>query len=224
MLSVLYVDDDAVVVDKPAGLAFQPGEGVTRSLVELAEEELGFKPYPVHRLDKDTSGCVLLARSPRAASRFAPLFEEKARGVLKAYGAVVGGGMERDSGVIEADVRIRGVAKGALTRWRLAEGFGNFSLLEVELGTGRMHQIRLHLASIGHPIVADDRHGDFARNKAWAAEYGARRLMLWAARLELPVDPPIKVSAPIPPHAAAFLERLRNREAPPAGLKTGDPA
>ncbi|MBN1241568.1 MAG: RNA pseudouridine synthase [Spirochaetales bacterium] len=224
MLSVLYVDDDAVVIDKPSGLAFQPGEGVTRSLVELAEQELGFKPYPVHRLDKDTSGCVLLARSPRAAARFAPLFEEKVRGVLKAYGAVVGGVMEKPFGVIEDDVRVRGVAKGALTRWRLDEALGDFSLLEVELGTGRMHQIRIHLASIGHPIVADDRHGDFAGNKAWAAAYGARRLMLWAARLELPVEPPIKVSAPPPPHVAAFLERLRNGTAPPAGPVPGEPA
>ena len=119
---------------------------------------------------------------------------------------------ESESGVIRDAVEVRGIRKEAETRWRLAASGSGYSLLELELGTGRMHQIRIHLAGRGHPILGDDRHGDFALNKRLAKAYGLKRLLLYAARLGLEVDPPIHAEALPPPHFIGFLEALGDED------------
>lgn len=209
MIPVLYADDDIMIVDKPSGLAVQPGTGVRVCLVDAIERDYGYKPYLVHRLDRETSGCLAVARSPRAASELSRRLD--ADGTRKRYRAVVAGRPGPADGVYIADVMVEGKPKRAETRYRTIESDGRLSLIEAELGTGRMHQIRQHFAGAGHPIIGDDRHGDFALNKVLAKEFGAKRLLLYAAELELAAGTrhgaAIAVRASMPPHFAAFLER-----------------
>lgn len=205
MIPALYADDDIMIIDKPAGLAVQPGAGVRVCVLDAVERDHGFRPYLVHRLDKETAGCLVVARSPRAAAAVSALLG--GNGAVKEYRAVVAGRPEPASGVYRDDVRVRGAFQSAETRYRTLDSDGRLSVVSVVLGTGRMHQIRQHFAQAGHPIIGDDRHGDFKLNKALARELGVKRLMLYAARLYLPLSPPVEVHASVPPHFAAFFER-----------------
>ncbi len=226
MIPALYRDDEILVLDKPAGLASQPGAGVRFSLVEAVERDYGFRPVPVHRLDKETAGCIIVARSARAAAHWTALVES--RELRKTYRAVVAGSTHEDRGVFDEALPSRTGSKTARTTWRLLSSFGSegaasglaarpsggptederrlvFSYLELELDTGRTHQIRLHLAGSGLPILGDDRHGDFALNKRLKKETGLKRLLLLAYSLRLPGGPVLHAS--IPPHFLEFLAR-----------------
>jgi len=205
MIQALYSCDDFLIIDKPAGLAVQPGEGVRVSVLDAVERDFGFRPYLVHRLDKETAGCLVVARSPRAAAGLSALMGGK--GAVKTYRAVVAGRPEPAEGIFRDDVRVKGEAVSAETRYRTIESDGRLSLVEAELGTGRNHQIRQHFAMAGYPIIGDDKHGDFKLNKVLAKELGAKRLMLYAARLYLPLNPPVEARSALPPHFTAFFER-----------------
>jgi len=212
MIAALYEDEEVLVLDKPPGLASQPGEGVRISLVEAVERDYGFRPFLVHRLDKETSGCVVVAKSARAAARWARLIES--RELAKAYRAVVSGRPPAHSGRFEAPIATRAGERAASTDYRLIASFGEFSYLELVLGTGRMHQIRLHLAGAGLPILGDDRHGDFPLNKRLRREAGLRRLLLHSRSLRLPGGP--VVTAPMPAHFADFMARFPGAPDPEA--------
>jgi 23S rRNA pseudouridine955/2504/2580 synthase len=239
MIPELYRDDEILVLDKPAGLASQPGADVRLSLVEAVERDYGFRPFLVHRLDKETAGCIIVARSARAAARWTALVES--RELRKVYRAVVRGAPFEDRGLLDEALPLRGGSRPARTRWRLLGSFGSegagpvaaapfeaaatsngapqpqggraalrdgqarpaFSYLELELDTGRMHQIRLHLAGAGLPILGDDRHGDFSLNKRLKKEAGLKRLLLLAYSLRLPGGPLLR--AAVPPHFLEFL-------------------
>jgi 23S rRNA pseudouridine955/2504/2580 synthase len=215
MIEALYEDDEILVLDKPAGLASQPGAGVRVSVVEAVERDFGFRPFLVHRLDKETAGCLVVARTAQAASKWTRLVES--RELRKTYRAIVAGLPGTESGRFADPVPTREGAKEASTDWRLIGSFGRstaatagaaageprFSYLELELGTGRTHQIRLHLAAHGLPILGDDRHGDFALNKALRKGTGLKRLLLAAWSLELPGGRLVRAS--LPEHFAAFL-------------------
>ncbi len=206
MLPLLYSNDDILIIDKPCGLAVQPGAGVGMTVLEAVERDYGFRPWLVHRLDKDTAGCLLLARSSRAAADLSRLLA--GRGVEKTYRAIVFGIPAPASGTFRDAVKVKGESVDAVTRYRVLESACGFSLVEAELGTGRMHQIRQHFADAGWPILADDKYGDFKRNKLAQKEWGARKLFLYAYRLSLPLTPPITVMAGLPPHFAAFYARV----------------
>lgn len=220
MLTALYEDEDILVIDKPSGLASQPGEGVRVSVVEAVDRDFGFRPFLVHRLDKETSGCLVVARDARSAAKWTRLVES--RELRKTYRALVSGSPGGEAGVISDAVPTRGGEKGATTSWRLLGSFGarvpddvaqraacakapagRFSYLELELGTGRMHQIRIHLAGRGLPILGDDRHGDFALNKELRKELGLKRLCLVSWSILLPGGKLVR--AALPEHMAAFL-------------------
>ncbi len=207
MIAALYEDEEILVLDKPSGLASQPGEGVRVSVVEAVERDFGFRPFLVHRLDKETAGCLVVARSAAAAAKWSRLIES--RELCKTYRAVVSGAPGGASGTIDEPVAGRAGDKAALTLWRLLASYGGpaspcpCSLLELELGTGRMHQIRVHLASRGLPILGDDRYGDFALNKRLRKVAGLRRLLLVAWSLRLPGGRLVRAS--LPEHFAAFL-------------------
>jgi len=207
MIPVLFRNDDILILDKPAGLSVQPGVGVGTSLVDAVERQFSFHPFLVHRLDKETAGCIAVATSSRAAAFYGDLLADKGA-TSKVYRAVVSGDMGAREGIIRDDVEVHGQVKTAETRWRLSASEGAYSLLELELGTGRMHQIRLHLAGLGHPILGDDRHGDFALNKSLAREFGLKHLLLYAARLSLRLAVPIDAVAPAPAHFLRFLEGI----------------
>jgi len=204
MIKALYADDDILIIDKPAGLAVQPGEGVRVSVLDAVERDFGFRPYLVHRLDKETAGCLVVARSPRAAAAVSAALAERSG---KLYRAVVLGVPEPAQGVFRDAVRVKGASLSAETRYRTLRSCGELTLVEAELGTGRTHQIRQHFAQAGHPIAGDDRYGDFKRNKALVKSHGIRRLMLYAARLSLARPVELTVEAEIPPHFLAFFER-----------------
>jgi 23S rRNA pseudouridine955/2504/2580 synthase len=189
-IKVLFENEFCLILDKPAGLAVQGGEGVGRSLDQILRDEYRPRPLLVHRLDKDTSGVILTAKGRGAAARFSAVLAGGA--AEKRYLALCAGVPRPAEGIIRLDLEIRGRAgrvsrKNSETAYRLAGASpgGEFSLLELELGTGRTHQIRRHLARIGHPVLGDDKYGDFALNRALRRARDLRRLLLHCIRLRI---------------------------------------
>ncbi|HCM29032.1 MAG: RNA pseudouridine synthase [Treponema sp. GWB1_62_6] len=214
-LPVVYEDEEILVVDKPAGLAVQGGERVSVALIDILERQLSFRPFLVHRLDKDTSGLLIVAKTREAAAEFSRLLVGKA--VRKTYHAVCAGCPAPMLGTIRDPVSVRGASKEAETSYRVLASAEGFSLLELDLGTGRMHQIRIHLAGIGSPVLGDDKYGDFSLNKRFRKDLGLRRLLLHARRLSIPsrAGGTLDLVAPYPEH---FRPYLAGFDEPPACL------
>ena len=211
-----------MVLDKPTGLPVQGGEGLKTSLDSILSGEFSPRPLLVHRLDRDTSGLILVAKTREAAAGFSALFAGRTRndGLVKQYLGVCAGAFGEADGVIRLDLDVRGKEKEAETFYRLVktascglpDGAFSCSLLELELGTGRMHQLRRHLALIGHPLLGDDKYGDFPLNKKLKSAFGLKNLLLHASRLIIPPSPGLvpeglDVSAPLPEYFAGFLDR-----------------
>ena len=211
VIPILYEDGEALVIDKPARLPIErPRAGGACLEDRAAEFRLGFarSPVPVHRLDTDTSGCLLLARNPKALKRLNAAFE--ARQVEKVYLGVVAGAVEGEEGTIELSLtKISSAEKGwrmipakkgkpSITHWRrLAERDG-LTLVEFRPETGRTHQIRVHaLAGLGAPLLGDPVYGDGST---------AARTMLHAAELTVQREgkPPVHAVAPLPADFAAL--------------------
>ena len=194
-IPIIWQDQDIVLIDKRAGLASQGGAGVGRSVDQELSEQLGQKIYLCHRLDKETSGLLLCAKSSAAANKWSRLVGEKS--VKKEYKAFCFGVPKSPSGKIALPINEKGGPKPALTFYELEKtfgadelcGFGDapLSIMRLSLGTGRTHQIRIHLAQSGLPIVGDDKYGDFKLNKAAKRDLAIKRLCLRAFRLTLPL-------------------------------------
>ncbi len=210
-IPILYEDERLIAIDKPAGLSVQPGEGAGKTVLDILAEQLGYMPRLIHRLDRGTSGVMFLAKDAASASRYGRMVNE---GLLaKEYAAMVFGAPASVSGSIDEDIIQRGVPRKALTRYELAargmlEGRA-VSLLSIAIDTGRMHQIRIHLASIGNPIVFDDRHGDFKANKALKS-LGIKHIMLCARKASLGPSAPggkaVTAEAPWPMRFRIFAD------------------
>jgi tRNA pseudouridine32 synthase/23S rRNA pseudouridine746 synthase len=201
---VLFIDGEAMVIDKPAGLAVHPGSKTPESLEDyLHHFRFGFQrlPLPVHRLDRDTSGCLLLARNPKAHKRFQRAFEDKK--VLKTYVAVLEGVPDRPEGEIDMPLgkvstreegwRIVHDVKGklALTRWRTLAVKDGRAVILFTPETGRTHQLRVHAAEgIGMPIAGDPVYG---------AGRGPMLLHALSLKMEREGKPPVEATAPLPP-------------------------
>jgi len=185
VLQPVYEDDDLIVIDKPAGLAVQGGERVISSVDDILAAQLGYRPFLVHRLDKDTSGLLMVAKNKAAAALYSRLIQGGE--IRKIYLAVCSSHPASPSGTIDEPLRQRGETKPALTEYRSLAASPSFSLIQLRLGTGRMHQIRMHLAGIGCPILGDDKYGDFPLNKRLRKERAVRRLMLHAWSLTFPI-------------------------------------
>jgi 23S rRNA pseudouridine955/2504/2580 synthase len=201
MIPLLYENEDILVIDKPAGLPAQPGEAVGSCVVSVLERDLGFTPFLVHRLDKETAGCMVLARSSAAAARFSALIRD--RDLVKTYRAICSGRPQSDRGTYRDPLFVSGKSQTAATSYRLKAGFGvseawprGFSFVEFELGTGRTHQIRRHCALHAHPILGDDKYGDFALNRGLKKALGVKGLLLWSREIVVPGLPRIRSSAP----------------------------
>lgn len=193
--SLVYEDRWLLVYNKPAGLAVHGGSGVSLGLIEtlraLRPEDTALEL--VHRLDRDTSGLIMVARHRPFLRRLQKLMQQG--GVEKRYWLICRGfrGQERR---IEAPllkmmqgservVRVSREGKPSVTDFRLVERLGGFQLVEATLGTGRTHQIRVHARHGGFPLLGDDKYGDPAVNASWAEQGGARRMFLHARSLVL---------------------------------------
>jgi len=254
-LDVVYEDADLAVINKPAGMMVHAGSGQNddaRSRGTLVNALLfrfkalsatggDLRPGIVHRLDKDTSGLIVVAKNDRTHAALAEMFSS--RQIKKTYVALVQGAVERAKGTINANVgrdpvrRTRmtakplGDARTAVTHYeairRLANRFGKFTLIRVRIETGRTHQIRVHMASIGHPVVGDTLYGgsgqltdqvasNAAQSKAARRKSEPERLklgrnFLHAARLEFPhpkTGKLLQLEAPLPVELETFLSRL----------------
>ncbi len=218
---VIYEDDTAFVINKPPGLATQGGTKTTNHLDRLLDglvDEAGNRPKLVHRLDKDTSGALLVARSARAAAFFSKSFS--GRTAKKIYWALAMGVPSADEGLIDAPLAKQPGTGGekmhideehgqpAKTRWRVADRAGTRAAwVELQPLTGRTHQLRAHMAAIGHPIVGDGKYGGA---DAFLTGGISRKLHLHARRLKIdsPAGRKIDITAELPDHFEQSLETL----------------
>jgi 23S rRNA pseudouridine1911/1915/1917 synthase len=218
--AVAYEDDDLLVVDKPAGVVVHPARGhstgtLVQALAGVAAGGEEGRPGIVHRLDRDTSGLLVVARSPEAHRRLKAAIQ--AREVTREYLALVEGRPPARTGTIDAplgrDRRVRtrmstetDDPREAVTHFAVEEAPARTTLLRVRLETGRTHQIRAHLQAIGHPVAGDPEYGTPGR-------LGLERQFLHAARLAFAhpfSGAPVEVVSPLPADLAAALERARD--------------
>jgi len=217
-LPVVFEDASLLVIDKPSGIAVHGGSGVSFGVIEsLRAARPQAKVLELaHRLDRDTSGLLILCKRRSALVELHRMLREGE--VRKIYLAVVKGALAQKTLELreslhkhvtasgERRVSVQADGRSALTRVTRLKSSGEFSLLQVELMTGRTHQIRVHLAHAGHPVVGDDKYGDFALNRALK-----QRLLLHAAKLSFrhPLGgEPVKLESPLPAEMKAFLEKM----------------
>ena len=244
-LDIVYEDDDLAVINKPAGMMVHAGAGATDearnrgTLVNALLHHFGSlsaiggetRPGIVHRLDKETSGLIVVAKNDEAHRKLAAQFAR--REIKKTYVALVHGWPKKDSGTISAAIsrdRVRrtrmttrhAAGREAISHYkvvrRLETPFGKFTLMQVKIDTGRTHQIRVHMASLGHPIVGDKLYGAPAELKPVARKRGLQRMalprnFLHAAQLQLThpgSGETISLEAPLPEELQEFLATLES--------------
>jgi len=224
-LDIILETEDYLVVNKPSGLASQPGSGTRpgESLVEYLwewgrQQGLDFKPTLAHRLDQETSGLLLVALHGDTLRDLTRLIREHE--VKKFYLALVKGNLEKDKGTIESSLARTDNAKGSkvkvdekgkksITHYSVKAHYNGYDLVKINLETGRMHQIRAHFASIGHPLLGDTRYGDFALNRDFKKKFGLNRLFLHSCRLEYPWQGKNTVQdCPLPKELQDVLKKL----------------
>jgi 23S rRNA pseudouridine1911/1915/1917 synthase len=222
-LAVIYEDEHLVVIDKPTGMVVHPGAGretntLANALIARFPELKGLgpkeKPGLVHRLDKETSGVILVARTPMALRELQRQF--KAREVEKFYTGLVWGKMSQEEGTItwaigrhakhgeRMSVKTK-KPRMAETRYRVKKSLGAYTLLEIRPVTGRTHQIRVHMAASGHPVVADSRYGRIKVSS------GCPRLFLHAHRLTVTHPSSgerVSFESPLPDDLNQFLKKI----------------
>ena len=223
---VIHEDGDIIVVAKPPGLVVHPGSGNPdntlvngllhryRELAPVGDEQ---RPGIVHRLDKDTSGLIIVARNRRSHRRLSEDFKQ--RSVRKTYLALVHGTMATEEGSVvepigrhpvnrqKMAVRPTG-GKYSASRWRLRERFDGFSLVEVEIETGRTHQIRVHMAHIGHPVAGDLLYGPNRRND----QFNRQMLHAWRLSFNHPgTGEALTFEAELPPDFGETLDGLEKQ-------------
>ena len=228
-LDLVVQTEDYVIVNKPSGLASQPGSGTRpgESLVEYLwewgrNEGLDFKPTIAHRLDQETSGLIIAALHGDTLRDFTRMIREHV--VDKFYFALVKGNLKKDRGTISESLLRTDSAKGskmlvgqddenaqkAITHYRVKQHYEGYDLVKIKLETGRMHQIRAHFASIGHPLLGDTRYGDFALNREVKKLFGLNRLFLHSCRLEFDWQGEHKVfDCPLPKELRDVIKQLK---------------
>lgn len=203
-IPIIYENQEIIIINKRAGLAVQGGKNIVHSIDSLLKEQFGKPLYLVHRLDKETSGLLIVAKTKKAAAKWTTLISSKQ--VKKEYKAFCFGCPKKNYGTISTQIEEQGTKKNALTYYEVISNLNlnvtsfpsnastdsvtslDISLLHLTLGTGRTHQIRLHLASEGFPIIGDEKHGNFLLNKIVKKQFRIKHLMLCAYRLTIPLD------------------------------------
>jgi 23S rRNA pseudouridine955/2504/2580 synthase len=219
--AIVFENEHILIINKPAGLAVHAGSGVDYGVIDAMRL---LRPADdielVHRLDRDTSGCLLLARHRQALLEMQVILQN--RSISKKYNAMVKGSWPLELTEIthalkkihlsngERRMRVDSAGKQALSRISVLHSGKLFSLIQVELVTGRTHQIRVHCQAEGHEIAGDDKYGDTGFNRAMRKR-GIRRLMLHASSLELPqgkYTPEVVINAPLPTEFEQLFDRV----------------
>ncbi len=219
---VIYEDKDLIILNKPSGLAVHGGSGIATGIIETLKQRHPTEIELVHRLDRETSGCLLIAKKRSVLKRLHQLLIKHK--VKKTYLALLKGQLTQSEytvdlplakrpGGAERMVMVNHDGKSALTIFRPIRHFQHATLVEVELHTGRMHQIRVHASSIGHPVAGDTKYGDQAFNLQMRA-FGLKRLFLHAAALEFHLSPDHNSMNLCACLEEALLECLRKLEIP----------
>jgi 23S rRNA pseudouridine1911/1915/1917 synthase len=229
-IEVVYEDETLVVVNKPAGIVVHPAAGIHSGTLanalafhfqQLPDSGAGLRPGIVHRLDRDTSGLLVVAKTDAALEHLSDQFRD--RTVFKSYVALVHGRMNVESGKIDQPLArdpanrtrmavVRG-GRSALSLFRVRQRFERFTLLDVELKTGRTHQIRVHLAWLKHPVVGDETYGGGRDNTIQDARLRAHvrnlgRHFLHAEKLAFThpqTGKRVEFNSPLPPELAELL-------------------
>ena len=209
-ISILFENDEIFLINKPAGVPVQGGEGIAHPLDDAFSKQVGFRVHLVHRLDKETAGILIVAKTSEAAAKWikliaGPLVSKEYRAIC--IGEPLVNGKKVPSGTIRGIVEAHGREQSAETHFVVektasvvAESPVTISLLHITLGTGRMHQIRIQLAGAKAPIAADDMHGDFKINKI-LRKAGIKRLQLAAVKLTIPLEGKQRTfTIPLPEH------------------------
>lgn len=208
-IEILFENDEIFVINKPSGLACQGGEGVRHSLDKDFALQVQKPVFLVHRLDKETSGIMILAKSAKMATKWTRLISEKV--VKKTYTAICIGKMNQKNGTINETIEQHGEKKTAVTHYEVvaekeiaiaddtddaqSDAKLTLSKIRLTLETGRMHQIRIHLAKNFCPIAGDDKHGNFRLNKILKKQFGIKTLQLASTELVVSAQrPPLSFS------------------------------
>lgn len=236
-LDIIHEDKDLIIINKAAGMVVHPGNGgshIKDSLVNALLAHCGsslsgiggvLRPGIVHRLDKDTSGLIVVAKNDKTHQYLAGLFKD--RKIHKTYFALVAGNITPMEGTINSPIgrsggdrkkmAVTSEEKGriAITKYRVVNYFHDCALVEVFLVTGRTHQIRVHFSAIGHPLIGDTVYGKPYLNKKFEQEFGLGRLFLHAGKLQF--VPPAKknetiFNAPLPSALARIIKLLKQKE------------
>jgi len=232
-IEIVYEDEALVVVNKPAGLVVHPAAGIHSGTLanalayhfqQLPDSGAGVRPGIVHRLDRDTSGLLVVAKTEAALEYLSDQFRD--RTVFKSYAALVHGRVSAESGRIDQPLArdpsnrtrmavVRG-GRSALSLYRVRQRFDRFTLLDVELKTGRTHQIRVHLAWLKHPVVGDETYGGGRDNTIQDAQIRARvrnlgRHFLHAGKLAFThpqTHERVEFTSPLPPELSGLLAEI----------------
>ena len=224
---IAFEDEALIVVDKPSGVAVHGGSGVSFGVIEQLRRARPLAKFLelAHRLDRETSGLLVVAKKRVALTKLHDMFRDG--GINKRYLALVKGRWRNELQHVklplhkyltaegERRVSVDAEGKAAHSIVRLVARWENFSLVEVELRTGRTHQIRVHLSHLGFPIAGDDKYGDFPLNKD-LQKAGLRRMFLHAAKLALPHPlsaAPVELESPLPLELRSFTDTLDRNEA-----------
>ncbi|MFT4198524.1 MAG: RluA family pseudouridine synthase [Pseudoxanthomonas sp.] len=225
--AIVFEDARLLVLDKPCGVASHGGSGIGFGAIEtLRALRPGQALELVHRLDRDTSGLLVLAKKRSALSELQALLREDhaGGGIRKRYLTLLAGRMPAGTMDVDAPlhvglrqggerhVQVAPAGKPSLSHFRLLERRGGHSYCEVEIATGRTHQIRVHARHLGHPVAGDDKYGDPEVNRRLREQAGLKRLFLHAASLEFALDggrAPYLLNAPLAPELAAVLDALK---------------
>ena len=241
-MDILYQDDHLIAVNKPAGLLVHRSKidrQETRFALQMIRDQVGRRVYPVHRLDKPTSGVLVFAFSPEMARLLTEAFARRAvtktylavvRGYIDAHGVIDYPLKERFDKTTDARARRDKPAQPAVTVYRrlaqvevpVAVGrypTSRYSLVEARPETGRMHQIRRHMKHIFHPIIGDGKHGEGRHNRFFSTRYGSNRLLLAATELSFThpfSQKALRLVAPLDGPFTAVIDQLGWRNVVPA--------
>ena len=222
---IIYEDDNILLINKPRGLLLQQDGSESLSLDNIVSIYLNMTAMPAHRLDKDTSGLCVFAKNKKTADELGKIFNDHSQ-IEKHYLTLVAGQINED-GIVDAPLRksferkkmvvapLKSGAKSAITKYHPIKNFKDYTLLDIELLTGRTHQIRAHMSYIRHHVVGDIKYGDYKVNNIFKREFGFENQFLHAFKLKfLDIKGPLnylknkEFSCNLPPELEEILKKL----------------